>query len=160
MEFSSSPETSKAVSIGFGTVSFVFFYYTFFVASGVDSVILLFIALFFSFACYSALKSKYLVTFDSDRKYVSKRFEAGIFKRESKFPIHSFIQVGIGIGGRGGTPASTVVYFIQLLGRNNLKVSISSVDCEQVTADAEALAEFLSLPLDKTPRTVVFGKRL
>ena len=160
MEFSFSPEVSKAVSIGFGTISFVFFYYTLFVASGIDSVILLFIALFFAFACYSALKSRYLVTFDSDRKYVRKRFEAGIFKRESRFPIHKFNQVGIGISGRGGTPSSTIVYFIQLLVQNNLKVSLASVNCEKVTADAEALAEFLSLPLDKTPRTVVFGKRL
>ncbi len=141
-------------------MSFVFFYFAFFTATGANSVILLFIALLFSVAAYSALKSKYHVIFDADRKYVRKQFQAGVFKRESKFPLRSFNSVGIGIAGRGGTPASTIVYFIQLLGQNNLKISITSVDCENVTADAEALAEFLNLPLDKTPRTVIFGKRL
>ena len=137
----------------------MFFYFALFTATGVDSVILLFIALLFSFTTYSALRSKYRVIFDADRKYFSKQFQAGVFKRESKFPLRSFNCVGIGIGGRGGTPASTIVYFIQLLGENNLKVSMSSANCEKVTADAEALAEFLSLPLDKKPRTVIFGKR-
>ena len=160
MEFSSTPEVSKAISIGFGTITFIFFYFALFTATGVDSVFLLLIALLFSFAAYSSLKSKYRVVFDADRKYVRKQLQAGVFKRESKFPLRSFNRVGIGIGGRGGTPASTIVYFIQLLGQNNLKVSISSVNCEEVTADAEALAEFLSLPLDKTPRTVIFSKRL
>ena len=160
MEFSSSPEVSKAISIGFGTIPFVFFYFALFTATGAGSVILLFIALLFSFTTYSALRSKYRVIFDADRKYVRKQLQAGVFKRESKFPLRNFNRVGIGIGGRGGTPASTIVYFIQLLGQNNLKVSISSVNCEEVTADAEALAEFLNLPLDKTPRTVIFSKRL
>ncbi len=160
MEFSSSPETSKAVSIGFAAVALVFFYFTLFTATGLDSLILLFIALFFSFASYSALKSKYRVTFDANRKQVCKRFEAGIFKHKKTFPLRHFDSVGIGIGGRGGTPASTIVYFIQLLGENNLKVSITSADCEKVTTDAEALAEFLALPLDKKPRTVIFNKRI
>ncbi|MEZ0152913.1 MAG: hypothetical protein AB9Q18_11610 [Candidatus Reddybacter sp.] len=83
MESCSSPEVSKAIAIGFATVALVFFYFALFTATGVDSVILLLIALLFSFATYSALKSQYRVVFNADRRYVRKRFQAGIFKRES-----------------------------------------------------------------------------
>ena len=160
MQFESSPQTAKAIAIFFASVAFVLLYFVIAVASGAGAVILFLLTVLFSLASYAALNAKYSVTFDSQGSQVEKRFEAIVPILSNQYPVSNFSGVGIGVGGRGGIGAPTAVYFLQLTGRQNLKVSLTSGSRDQTIIEARALADFLRLPLDETPRTVVFNARL
>ncbi|MBT8445581.1 MAG: hypothetical protein KJO38_00455 [Gammaproteobacteria bacterium] len=160
MEFESSPSTARGLAIFFASLAFVMFYFAVFVASGAGSAVLFVIAFVAAVAAYGALSARYRVIFDLPRGEVEKRLESGLLKHSATYSISRFDSVGIGIGGRGGIEEPTVVYFVQLLGRENLKVSLTSGSLDAVRANANRLAEFLGLPLDDTPRSVVFGTRL
>ena len=159
MEFKSSPQIGKAIAIFLGATTFVMLYFTTKMPDGMGGIFFMLAVLPGFLGTAAALTARYVIVFDKHQGQVIKRFQIFSYKRENTWRLADFTGIGIGIGGRGGTPSPTTVYFLQLLGRENLKVSMVSDDLEYMRREAKKLGDFIGLTIDEQPRTVFFGKR-
>ncbi len=160
MEFRSPETMGKAIAILLSAMSLISLYIVFQAPGAAAFMFFLMFTMPCIIGIFAALSANTRVSIDNATGSVEKSFRVLGFKHEQHYSLANFNGVGIGIAGRGGMGASTTVYFVQLLGVENLKVSNMDADLASVRSDARKLAEYASLGLDEEPRTVFFGKRL
>ena len=147
MRYDSSPQTSKAIGILFGTVATVFLYFALVVAAGIAAFVLLLISFLGILLTLAAVTARYSVIVNLQDARIEKRFHTLFFNRSTNFPLSKYRGVGIGTGGRGGDGAPTIVYFVQLLGPRNLQITSASGDRDKTCEEARALSAHIDLPL-------------
>ena len=100
------------------------------------------------------------VRIDKQTMLVEKTLRALCWARTQHFQIQDFQKVGITMGSRSSAGGPTTIYFVQLLGLNNLSIPGSSTDLATILSKARKISEFTDLPVDETPRIGFFGGRL
>lgn len=94
-----------------------------------------------------------VVRINKERQSVEKSLGALVFSNRQSFRFSDFSGVGIMTAGRDGAQGgATTVYFVQLIGKINLKLPPGSTRQNEVLSSAKKVADYMSLPLDEKPR--------
>lgn len=103
---------------------------------------------------------KSIVKIDSQTKCVEKTLGALFWSKSKSCNFSDFHKVGITTGTRGGTGPIRTVYFVQLVGKDNLSIPGMSSDCGKISQKADEIAKMMDLPFDEDPKMGFFGKRI
>jgi len=101
----------------------------------------------------AAFTFRKLVRIDKKRILVERAIRALFWKKIQLFAIEDFNGIGITKGSRGHKYSGpTTIYFVQLLGRENVSIPGSSPDLGTILSRARQISGFVNLPIDETPR--------
>ena len=161
MVFTFDSELRKAASIITGTITVGSLLMAITVAEGAGTVFLLLQSLLLGLITAAIMTATYVVSIDKSHGTILKSMGALNLVSNRRYPISEFQGVGIVTAGRSSSfGGSVTVYSVQLIGRENIKLPGGNTNRNDILVTAQQVSEYLSLPLDKTPRMGFFGKRL
>ena len=131
------------------------------VAEGGGIIFLLLFSLLLALISSAIFSADYLVSLDKDNALITKSFGALGLDRKQQYQLADFNEVGIMMAGRPAAKGgSTTIYYVQLIGKENVKLPGGLTDLDEIISSAQTVADYLSLPFDEKPKMGFFGKRL
>lgn len=131
------------------------------VAEGGGIIFLLLFSLLLALLSAAIFTANYVVSLDRDNIRVIKSFGALGLNKTQRYQLGDFNGVGIMMAGRPAAKGgSTTIYYIQLIGRENIKLPGGLTHLDEIVSSAKKVADYLSLPFEEKPKMGFFGKRL
>lgn len=150
MRYESKPETSKGIAIFTATFGVVLLYFAGFVASGLSVVVLILLGSALLILTVIAATANYSVTINRETGLIVKEFRSNLVNRKWQYRIDQFDWVCVGVGGRGAFGEGIVVYSAELKGSRTLRITSWCAERSRVELEAQAIAEYLNIPLQST----------
>ena len=97
---------------------------------------------------------------DRERDAVDVTTRVGGYRWQRQLRVSSFHSVGLVTGGSNGQGAARIVYWVQLIGAENLTLPGGDTDLTPMLEKARELAEYASLELEEKPAVAFMRWRL
>jgi len=161
MEFSPDPRLQRAAGVIAGAIALTSLLMCVTVAEGGGTLFLALLAAALALVAGAAFSARHTVRVDVGKAAVHVALGTLNLDWSRRYPLGDFRAVGIVSGGRSSASGgATAVYWVQLIGKRNLKLPGGSSDRREIVSVAREVAEFAALPLIEEPRIGFFGARL